>query len=107
MEYVTKYVTKIVIILLLVLILPIIIYSIIYEITHECEFVAISELKSWNGISDRDTGLFSRGSVNRNTLMFENGLVYDWNLDIIIIGRNYQIEKCTHFMGSYYGAELA
>lgn len=73
-----------------------------------CEVEAISELKGFNGISDKDTGLFSSGSVDRNTFFFENGMIIETHplhkgdIDNLVLGEPYKIKRCRTFTGQKY-----
>ena len=74
----------------------------ILQFNEECELETVSELIAWNGITDKDTGLFSSGSTSRDTLLFENGMVIDYRLRDIKLGENYKIYNCKAFMNSQY-----
>ena len=70
-------------------------------INEKCEFKEILKLKAWNGITDTDTGLFSSGSVDRDTFLFDNGEIMDYKsyrLEKVIIGNWYKVLECTAFM---------
>ncbi len=76
---------------------------------EECEFKSINKLKGWNGISDKDTGLLSSGSVNKDSLIFENGAIYSFtswdrrNMPRdIVIGDYYIISDCKAFQNGGY-----
>ena len=70
------------------------------QINKECTLQDVSELKAWNGITDKNTGLFSGGSVSRDTFLFENGMVIDTHLKDIQIGKAYYIYSCKAFLNS-------
>ena len=98
--------------LLFVSSLAISIYS--SESGRECNFRSASVLKSVNSIEDINNGLFSSGTINEKTLLFEDGLVASfetWQLreSELVLGRKYGIERCTnnggkiwYEIGSYY-----
>ena len=54
-------------------------------------------LKSVNGITDKDTGLFSSGSVSRTSLLFEDGLIISFGYRItqpLQLGTPMVYQKC-------------
>lgn len=68
-------------------------------ITEECVLEGKYKLKSVNGITDSDTGLFSQGSISRTTLLFENGLIFDIKKSEaqgLILGNYYEVYDCEY-----------
>ena len=92
--------TPIVFIVLIMFLFLFAVVQIELELGKTCEYYGAQKLESFNAIKDTNTGLFSGGSVDRNTILFGNGLLIDIsqkNLrDVdIIIGNNYQVYKCN------------
>lgn len=71
------------------------------EFGQECNFRSNSILSSVNSIEDIDTGLFSSGTINEKTLLFEDGLVASFKLHQLkgielMLGSWYRIDKCSN-----------
>ncbi len=76
------------------------------SLEKECYKSQSLKLVSVNGMHDGNTGLFSGGTVNQKTLLFDNGLVITkssmnlQNLEIRI-GKYYKVRRCFNNRGSF------
>lgn len=89
-----------IVIMILILLSMVFVMLAASRINEECTLTDISKLRAWNGITDKNTGLFSGGSVKRDTFLFENGMVIDSKVKNIQIGKEYYIYSCKSFMNS-------
>ena len=70
------------------------------SLEKECYKPKQLKLVSVNGMHDENTGLFSGGTVNQKTLLFDNGLLitesgsYFRNIELRI-GKYYPVKKCV------------
>ncbi len=77
------------------------------ESGEECNFRGASILRSVNSIEDINNGLFSSGTINEKTLLFEDGLVASfkkWQLRGVelVIGNRYGIVRCINNGGKIW-----
>ena len=90
-------------ILILFIGLPMIVWS---SLEKECYKPQQLKLVSVNGMHDENTGLFTGGTVNQKTLLFDNGLVITKSSgslqDLEIrIGKFYKVKKCINNGGLF------
>ena len=75
-----------------------------FKVGEKCNLIENSKLISFNGINDQDSGFLSKDSTERNTFVFDSGLVidsYDYPKQIRL-NNKYNIFKCKALMTDTY-----
>jgi len=67
----------------------------------ECE-ESIHILKGVNGITDKNSGLFSGGDTSRTSLLMDNGRIISvsYRMDDLYLGKPIRIKECISLIGT-------